>query len=530
MSDFFPSDRPPNANLHEFSVSELAGSIKRTIETNFERVRVRGELGRVTIAKSGHLYADLKDDKAVINTIMWKGSVSRLPFRPEEGLEVVAEGKLSTYPGRSNYQLIADTMNPAGAGALMALLEERKKKLSAEGLFASERKRALPSFPAVIGVVTSPTGAVIRDILHRISDRFPVHVLLWPVLVQGERAAAQITEGIEGFNALPLDGPIPRPDVLIVARGGGSIEDLWPFNEENVVRAAAASDIPLISAVGHETDTTLIDYASDVRAPTPTGAAEIAVPVRSELLQDTDSLGQRLMRALTQHASRSARELQSVAARLPRPQALFETRQQRFDFAESRLASGLQSAVLRKTGRYDQIGPRLRPQALRTSISHMQTALDRSGKGLSTGLTRAAQKHGDRLSALEKRLASRGEALMKSARNTEQIDYLSDRMSRAVSRSLSARTDQLNSATGMLEALSYQATLKRGYVVVRDEHGGVVRTKEAASQHSSLSLQFSDGDLDVRADGAPSALPPSPPKSGPKSASSKTKGEQGSLF
>ncbi len=270
--------------MAELTVSDLAGAIKRTIETNFDRVRVRGELGRVTIAKSGHMYADLKDDKAVINTIMWKGSVSRLPFRPEEGLEVIAEGKLSTYPGRSNYQLIAETMSPAGAGALMALLEERKKKLAAEGLFDPTRKKPLPFLPKVIGVVTSPTGAVIRDILHRIQDRFPVHVIVWPALVQGEAAAKQIEAGIRGFNALTETSAVPRPDVIIVARGGGSIEDLWPFNEEIVVRAASDSVIPLISAVGHETDTTLIDFVSDQRAPTPTGAAEIAVPVRAELM------------------------------------------------------------------------------------------------------------------------------------------------------------------------------------------------------------------------------------------------------
>ncbi|MAK60379.1 MAG: exodeoxyribonuclease VII large subunit [Ponticaulis sp.] len=536
MADFFPADRPQNANLHEFSVSELAGSIKRTIESNFERVRVRGELGRVTIAKSGHMYADLKDDKAVINTIMWKGSVSQLPFRPEEGLEVVAEGKLSTYPGRSNYQLIADTMNPAGAGALMALLEERKKKLAAEGLFDSARKRALPTFPAVIGVVTSPTGAVIRDILHRIADRFPVHVLLWPALVQGERAAAQITAGIEGFNALPEGGSIPRPDVLIVARGGGSIEDLWPFNEEKVVRAAAASDIPLISAVGHETDTTLIDYASDRRAPTPTGAAEIAVPVRSELLQDTDSLGQRLMRALTQHTKRSGRDLQAIAARLPRPQALLEARQQRYDFAESRLTSGLQSAIMKKRGAFDQIGPRLRPQALRTSMGHLQAALDRSGKGLSTGLSRAAQKNQDQLSLLEKRLSSRGDVLLKSVRSTDDMDRLAERLSKAFARSMTVRTDRLNAASGLLEALSYQATLKRGYVVVRDAEGGVVRTREMAASQAALSLQFSDGELGVTPDIGTKPPPQSPPQPSPKSNAQpqppkpKSRGEQGSLF
>ena len=268
------------ANTPEYSVSDLARALKRTVETEYGHVRVRGELGRVTIPKSGHMYLDLKDAEAVIDGVMWKGVVAGLSFRPEEGLEVICEGRLSTFPGRSKYQIIIERMEPAGAGALMALLEERKRKLAGEGLFAPERKRAIPYLPRVVGVVTSPTGAVIRDILHRLDDRFPVHVLIWPVLVQGEGAAAQIAAGIEGFNALEPGGPVPRPDVLIVARGGGSVEDLWAFNEEIVVRAAAGSEIPLISAVGHETDTTLIDFASDRRAPTPTGAAEIAVPVR----------------------------------------------------------------------------------------------------------------------------------------------------------------------------------------------------------------------------------------------------------
>ena len=281
MDDLTESQPQPGSNSPEMTVSELAGALKRTVEENYGFVRVRGELGRVVLAKSGHLYFDIKDEGATLNTIMWKGSAGKLSFKPEEGLEVVAEGRLSTYPGRSNYQMIAERMRPAGVGALMQLLEERKKKLAAEGLFAAERKKPLPFLPAVIGVVTSPTGAVIRDILHRVRDRFPVHVIIWPALVQGERAAAEVEAGIRGFNALTPGGPIPRPDVIIVARGGGSIEDLWPFNEERVVRAAAESVIPLISAVGHETDTTLIDYASDRRAPTPTTASSRRLRRRS---------------------------------------------------------------------------------------------------------------------------------------------------------------------------------------------------------------------------------------------------------
>ncbi|MEE3101276.1 MAG: exodeoxyribonuclease VII large subunit, partial [Pseudomonadota bacterium] len=270
-------------NLPELSVSDLSGAVKKAIEDGFGRVRVRGEVGRVSRPRSGHIYLDLKDDRAVLAAIVWKGQAGRLQVQPTEGDEVVATGRLTTFPGQSRYQLIVEDMALAGMGALLAKLERLKKTLEAEGLFAPERKRPLPYLPRVIGVVTSPSGAVIRDILHRLADRFPVQVLVWPVAVQGERCAAEVSAAIRGFNALSPDGPVPRPDVLIVARGGGSVEDLWGFNEEVVVRAAADSRIPLISAVGHETDTTLIDYASDRRAPTPTAAAELAVPVRAEL-------------------------------------------------------------------------------------------------------------------------------------------------------------------------------------------------------------------------------------------------------
>ena len=525
MSDFFPSERAPAANLHEFSVSELAGSIKRTIETNFERVRVRGELGRVTVAKSGHMYADLKDDKAVINTIMWKGSVSRLPFRPEEGLEVVAEGKLSTYPGRSNYQLIADTMKPAGAGALMALLEERKKKLAAEGLFDPSRKQALPYCPKVIGVVTSPTGAVIRDILHRISDRYPVHVLVWPALVQGEKAAEQITAGIRGFNALEAGGAVPRPDVIIVARGGGSIEDLWPFNEEIVVRAAAASDIPLISAVGHETDTTLIDYVSDQRAPTPTGAAEIAVPVRSELVQTVAAYGERLMRGLTQSTRRHDRELSAISARLPRPTALLESRQQRFDYAEGRLTQALQTAILKKRSQFDQTGPRLRPRTLTIGLRTLSDRVEQTSRRLTSGLTRQAQLGETKLSAVSRRFVVRGETLARQSQDATGVMRAADRLERAFERQSSRLEDRLSRAGNMLEALSYQATLQRGYVVVKTAEGQLVRDTTSAAEAGCLRLQFSDGEIDASVGDIEAGGSKSKPKQ-----KLPPKGEQGSLF
>ena len=310
------------SNIPEYSVSEVSAALKRTVEGAFQRVRVRGEISGFKRAASGHLYLALKDEKAVIDGVVWRGVARGLGLEPEDGLEVVCEGRLTTYPARSKYQLVIESMTVAGAGALLALLEERRKALAAEGLFDDDRKQAIPFLPDVIGVVTSPTGAVIRDILHRLADRFPRTVLLWPVVVQGDKAAAQIAAAIQGFNGLAADGAVARPDLLIVARGGGSIEDLWAFNEEVVVRAAAMSAIPLISAVGHETDTTLIDFAADRRAPTPTAAAEMAVPVRAELsLGLLDTAGQ-LARGMARMIETRRRAVEGLARGLPRPQAL----------------------------------------------------------------------------------------------------------------------------------------------------------------------------------------------------------------
>jgi exodeoxyribonuclease VII large subunit len=451
------SDSSPT-NQAELSVSELAANLKRTIETNYDHVIVRGELGRVTIAKSGHMYADLKDDKAVLNTIMWRGQVERLPFRPEEGLEVVATGRLSTYEGRSAYQLIASSMRPAGAGALMQLLEERKKKLAAEGLFDPKHKKKLPYLPRTIGVVTSPTGAVIRDILHRIRDRFPVRVIVWPALVQGEQAAAQVTAGIRGFNA--MTGP-DRPDVLIVARGGGSIEDLWPFNEELVVRAAFESEIPLISAVGHETDTTLIDYVSDQRAPTPTGAAEMAVPVRTELLLSTGESGERLKRALARALSRGRDKLN--AARLPRPEMLLQPARQRLDFAAANLPKATLARLL--------ISPAMLKAEIRQGRQRLRDAAVRARP--------------------------------------------------ALMRLIDRRRTALGAESKLLETLSYQATLKRGYTIIRDTEGRLIRSAALASGTDEFKVSFADGDVAAR------PVDSSPPK--PRAAPRKP-GEQGSLF
>ncbi len=328
-------------NLHEFSVTELSNVLKRTVEDTFSYVRVRGEISGFKRAPSGHLYFNLKDDKSVLASICWKGVGDKLPFNPEDGLEVVAEGKLSTYPARSNYQLVVAKMEPAGEGALMALLEERKKKLAEEGLFAEDRKQPLPFIPKVIGVITSPTGAVISDILHRLSDRFPRHVLVWPVQVQGEAAAGQIAKAIEGFNAMALGGPVPKPDILIVARGGGSLEDLWAFNEEIVVRAAAMSKIPLISAVGHETDTTLIDFASDRRAPTPTAAAEIAVPVKRDLEIRLGDIGLRKEKALDRFFAGLSDKLVGLARGIPAPKDILGLAMQKLDDFSRRLGKSI---------------------------------------------------------------------------------------------------------------------------------------------------------------------------------------------
>lgn len=439
-------------NLAEYSVSELAHALKRTVEERFDYVRVRGEISRWMVAGSGHAYLRLKDETAVLDGVMWKGTLGRLRFRPEDGLEVIASGRITTYPGKSTYQIVIDQMEPAGAGALMALLEARKQKLAAEGLFAQGRKQALPWLPEVIGVVTSPTGAVIRDILHRLADRFPRRVLLWPVLVQGDGAAAQIAAAVQGFNALKAGGPIPQPDVLIVARGGGSLEDLWAFNEEIVVRAVAASRIPVISAVGHETDTTLIDFAADVRAPTPTAAAEMAVPVRSELLTGVGELALRLTRAVRRGQRERSEAVKALARALPRPQALLGLKQQRFDELALRLKRGLGFCAAAWRSRLDRGAARLTPLGLKRRVRLENEALDRAALALDRGQQRLVAQQRQRL----------GEAVR------------------------------------LLESLSHQRVLDRGFALVRDSAGMLVRGREAAAREPGLELEFADGRLAVQ--------------------------------
>ncbi len=363
----------PGDNAGALSVSEISAALKRHVEQGFSHVRIRGEISGFKRAASGHLYLSLKDENARIDAVMWKGGAARLAFVPQDGVEVIATGKLTTYPGRSNYQIVVESMEIAGEGALLALLEKLKARLAGEGLFAAERKRPLPYLPRTIGVVTSPTGAVIRDILHRLEDRCPTRVIVWPVLVQGSGAAAQVSAAVNGFSAMI---GADRPDLVIVARGGGSIEDLWAFNEEAVARAVAACSIPVISAVGHETDTTLCDFAADVRAPTPTAAAEIAVPVRSELLAGLQSMQARFLRAIRRYAERGDERLATTARRLPRLDALLGPQQQRTDDLGERLKRALGRRAADAGAELARASGSLRPALLAQRLTSAQARLD----------------------------------------------------------------------------------------------------------------------------------------------------------
>ncbi|MTI43333.1 exodeoxyribonuclease VII large subunit [Roseibium hamelinense] len=517
------------SNVAEFSVSEISFSIKKTMEDTFGYVRVRGELGRISRPGSGHIYLDLKDDRAVLSGVIWRGVASKLKIQPEQGLEVIATGKITTFPGQSKYQMVIDALEPAGAGALMALLEERKKKLTAEGLFASGRKKSLPGLPRVIGVVTSPTGAVIRDILHRISDRFPLHMLVWPVRVQGETSGAEVANGIRGFNALPQDGPIARPDLLIVARGGGSIEDLWGFNEEAVVRAAADSDIPLISAVGHETDWTLIDLAADVRAPTPTGAAEIAVPVKADLMGMTDDLSRRLLSGLNRLVSNRRTELRAAGAALPALRDLLALPQQRFDTAANGLERGLIVNTRHHRTAYQNAAARHAPYLLtrmtRQAKERLLQEADRQNRALRTTISQKRQG----LDAVAARLTP-SRLSQQMLVNTERLGGLSDRLVRALDGRISRERDRLQAVGGLLQSLSYKDVLARGYAVVRDDKGQPIQSTEDVSSGMALSIEVSDGSFGAVAAGIP------PGKSHPKSKTKKATSQpskpegQGSLF
>ncbi len=495
-------DDASTGNAPEFSVSELSGAVKRVVEGAFDHVRVRGEVGRVFRARSGHLYLDLKDDRAVLASIVWKGVAARLEVQPEEGMEVIATGKITTFPGQSKYQLVIESIAPAGVGALMAMLEKRKKALAAEGLFAAERKRRIPFIPRRIGVVTSPTGAVIRDILHRLAERFPLPVDVWPVTVQGPNCAAEVARAIQGFNALEGDA---RPDVLIVARGGGSVEDLWGFNEEIVVRAAAESRIPLISAVGHETDTTLIDLASDIRAPTPTAAAEIAAPVRGDLLAGLAGLDERRERSLARLMEDRARRLRDLIRALPRADELMAERRQRLDHAGERLPMALSRAADRKRVMLSGIAGRLTPGVL---------------------TNRLAQR-AERIDGLARRLPGPLRAIVTDG--VRRKDAAAHRLERAGPQAPAAARDRLQRSARLLETLSYRATLARGYAVIRDATGALTPRAADVKPGAALDLEFADGRVAAVAAGAPSAAPPTPPKSGKARAKPTPKGDQGAF-
>ncbi|SHG55751.1 exodeoxyribonuclease VII large subunit [Cognatishimia maritima] len=502
MSELFDDPRE-GENAPEFSVSELSGAIKKVIEGNFGHVRIRAEIGRVSFPRSGHVYLDLKDDKSVIAGVMWKGVASKLPMRPEEGMEVVATGRITTFGGQSKYQIVIEDMKPAGVGALMAMLEKRKAQLSAEGLFDPARKKPLPMLPEVIGVVTSPSGAVIRDILHRLRDRFPRKVLIWPVAVQGEKCAPEVARGIEGFNKLSPGGALPRPDLIIVARGGGSVEDLWGFNEESVVRAAAASEIPLISAVGHETDTTLIDFASDRRAPTPTAAAELAVPVRLEMLAWVDEQGARMTRALEQGVSQRGQRLRDLTRAMPKAETLLDTPRQRLDRASDALPRALRAAVDTRRLRLTDKAAGLRPNNLRRMIDGKRSEFGRRADRLSvTPIKRDIERKSDKVTSVTHRFKSSAEAQIK------------------------AWSTKLDGLERLRQTLGYEATLERGYAVVWDGDEVVTSTKEAA-QASELAIQFADGRHAVA--GGREVKPASKPaKKAPKT--KQTPPDQGSLF
>jgi exodeoxyribonuclease VII large subunit len=451
------TDESPS-NAAEFSVFEISVALKRVVEDSFGNVRVRGEIsGYRGVHTSGHAYFSLKDDRARIEAVVWRGSFSKLKFRPEEGMEVIATGKLTTFPGSSKYQIVIEQMEPAGAGALMALLEERKRRLAAEGLFDEGRKQLLPYLPRVIGVVTSPTGAVIRDIIHRIADRFPLHVLVWPVKVQGDGSGDEVAAAVRGFNA--FEGTM-RPDVLIVARGGGSLEDLWGFNDEAVVRAVAASEIPVISAVGHETDWTLIDLAADMRAPTPTGAAEMAVPVKAELVAALAALSARLGGGLSRDLERKRQAVRAASRALPGLDALLALPRRHFDELTTRLARGLATGIERKRIRFvDGLAARLRPESLTRALEMRQ----------------------------------------------RQFAQVGERNFRAFQLGVTTRRGRLDAAWRLAGSFSHQNVLERGFALVRDAEGKPVKRRALVEAGAALEIEFADGRVGVREAGGGAA-------------------------
>jgi exodeoxyribonuclease VII large subunit len=533
-------DEQARVNIQEWTVSELSAALRRTVEDAFGYVRVRGEVsGYRGQHSSGHCYFALKDESAKIEAVIWRSAFARLRLKPVEGLEVFVTGRLTTFPGKSTYQIVIETLEPAGVGALMALIEERKKRLAAEGLFDAARKQLLPFLPGLIGVITSPTGAVIRDILHRLADRFPRDVIVWPVRVQGDGCAEEVAAAIHGFNALALDGPVRRPDLLIVARGGGSLEDLWWFNDELVVRAAAASLIPLIAAVGHETDVTLIDFAADKRAPTPTAAAELAVPVRIELVARLDGLTRRSLACWQRCQEARRSELRAAVRALPTAEELFALPRQRLAQAGARLPRALIANAQIHHTQFSRIAGRLGPQlvcARTTRCRELVTALMQRAERAETV---ARQRRRERLATATLRLAAGVRAntdahRARIGRQSERVAALAERNHRAARLLLRHRLAALERCGQLLNALSHRGVLARGFALVRDLAGHPVRRAAAVSAGMPVDIEFSDDHVRAVAQGSSAAAgndrPQSSGASRPRGRRSNGDSGQGSLF
>lgn len=497
-------DTAPAAGVHnipERTVSELSAALRKTVEDAFGYVRVRGEISQPKLAGSGHCYLRLKDENACIDGVVWRGAYAKLAVKPEEGLDVIVTGRLTTYAQRSSYQIIIESMELAGEGALLKLLEERKRRLAAEGLFDTERKKPIPFLPRVIGVVTSPTGAVIRDILHRLNDRFPMHVLVWPTLVQGDGAADQVAAAVDGFNRLETGGAVPRPDVLIVARGGGSLEDLMAFNEEVVVRAVAASDIPIISAVGHETDTTLCDFAADLRAPTPTGAAEMAVPVRLDLLaqvrDDSLRLGAAVRRLLDERTTR----LDGLARGIPALDRIVEEHAQRLDDRWERLVGAGYTYLDRRLAEVRELAAALRSP--KEQIATKQGDLRQMEERLKSAKTYYFRDQASQLRRISERL--RVEPIRQELRRAgADLERLDGQMRRAFERHVGHAEERLATAGERLAASSHESILERGFALVWDESGKVVESRHQTRPGHALAVEFKDGKVDVAVTGGTS--------------------------
>lgn len=501
-----PEPAVPRDNNPPLSISELSFALKRTLEDRFGHVRLRGEVSKVNRHASGHIYLTLKDDKSAIDGVVWKGSVRGLGVQPETGLEVIVTGKITSYPARSSYQIVIESMEAAGAGALLAQLERLKVKLSGEGLFDAGRKRAIPLYPRTIGVITSPTGAVIRDILHRIAERWPCRVIVWPVVVQGDAASGQVSAAIRGFDAMTPDGPIPRPDLLIVARGGGSVEDLWCFNDEGLARTVAAATIPILSAVGHETDTTLIDFVSDRRAPTPTGAAELATPVLADLRAFVADLERRLDRAGARLLEDRRVRLRAVARGLPaRPEDLVALAQQRLDHASSRLASGLGRNTELHHRRLVGVGGRFAPALLDRAIEQRTARLEGQSSRLAAGLGANAAVHERRLLRIAGRL-SLDPIHRRLDQRAARLETVSDRLSRPLPQALERAEARLAALARALATLDPKRP-KPGFARIDDETGAMVSSAALLSPGQAVTLVFPDGSKGARIEGEDAPRP-----------------------